>query len=49
MTLKRRLQELGKDKFYLNIPITFVKLKNWFKGDSIIIDVNDKGDLVIKK
>lgn len=49
MGITRKLQELGKDKFYINLPVSIVKLKNWKKGDIIRMDITDKGDLIIRK
>lgn len=35
--------------FALVIPNHLIKKKKWMKGDNIIVDMNETGDLILKK
>jgi hypothetical protein len=42
------LQEVN-GRFFLSIPKEYVKWKKWIKGEELVIDFNERGNLEIKE
>ena len=44
-----KLQQLKSGQFFVSLPCKIVKAKGWQKGDTLIVEIDSKGNLIIKK
>ena len=44
-----KLQQLKNNAYILTLPAQIVRAKGWQKGDSIIVEINKEGNIVLKK
>jgi len=44
-----KLQLMNSNLFFLGIPCQIVRAKGWKKGDEIAVEIDKKGDIVLKK
>lgn len=44
-----KLQFPNKKQYKITLPKQIVEAKGWKKGDKIIVRINDKGEIVLKR
>ena len=44
-----KLQMMNNRQFFTTLPNAIVKAKGWDKGDEIIVELDNKGNIVLKK
>ncbi|MBI4159262.1 hypothetical protein HY500_03310 [Candidatus Woesearchaeota archaeon] len=44
-----KLQQMKNRQFFVTLPNQIVRAKEWKKGDDIKIEIDQKGNLVLKK
>ncbi len=44
-----KLQFPNKKQYQVTLPKQIVEAKGWKKGDKIIVKINDKGEIVLKR
>ncbi|MCD4666555.1 hypothetical protein K8R47_01975 [archaeon] len=44
-----KLQQMNNRQYFVTLPNQIVRAKGWTKGDVIKIEINSKGDIVLKK
>jgi len=44
-----KLQRMKSGQFFLTMPSQIVRAKGWKKGNNIGIEINMKGDIVLKQ
>jgi bifunctional DNA-binding transcriptional regulator/antitoxin component of YhaV-PrlF toxin-antitoxin module len=44
-----KLQQMNGRQFFVTLPNQIVRAKGWSKGDNINIEIDKKGDIVLKR
>ncbi|MCP3684157.1 MAG: hypothetical protein GY861_15860 [bacterium] len=44
-----KLQFDSNEQFKITLPKQIVLAKKWKKGDNIVIEIDDRGDIILKK
>lgn len=44
-----KLQQMKNRQFFVTLPNQIVRAKEWKKGDDIKIEIDQKGNLILKK
>ena len=44
-----RIQETKNGQHFITLPIMIVKGKGWKKGTELKIQINEKGDIILKE
>ncbi len=44
-----KLQKMNDKQFFVTLPNSIVRAKGWSKGDSITVEIDSKGNIVLKK
>lgn len=44
-----KLQKLNTGQHFITLPSQLVRAKGWVKGDDIVVEIDQKGNLVLRK
>ena len=44
-----KLQKMNNKQYFLTLPNAIIRAKGWGKGDSIKVNIDQRGDIVLKK
>lgn len=44
-----KLQQMNGKQFFVTLPNAIVRAKQWQKGESLKVEINKEGNLVIRK
>ena len=44
-----KIQQLKSGQHFITLPSQIVRAKLWKKGDDLKVEINPKGDIVLKK
>ena len=44
-----KLQQMKNRQYFITLPNQIIRAKEWKKGDDIKIEIDQKGNLVLKK
>jgi len=49
LSINMKLQQMKNRQFFVTLPNQIVRAKEWKKGDDIKIEIDQKGNLILKK
>ena len=44
-----KLQQMKQGQYFISLPSSIVKAKGWTQGDNLTIEINQRGEIIIKK
>ncbi len=44
-----KLQKMNDKQFFVTLPNSIVRAKGWSKGDNIIVEIDSRGNLVLRE
>ena len=44
-----KLQQMKKGQYFITLPNQIVKAKGWNKGDYIVVEIDSRGNIILKK